>query len=174
MAKIRNFGNTWANFFAEAKLKLHIWPDTPHSYMGKIRQIDTTSRKFFQHVSHHLMSKIGPFGNLFRKFFQIASHEYQQPSITPANPAGIASCQRLHIARCPSMQKSVQVPPPPEIFTGWFLLCTIAFRNRHQQGTSIPLSPPYLHGENQRFWKHLSKKFCRREAHAEIAQHSLM
>ena len=37
--------------------------------MGKIRQSDTTSRKFFQHVSHHLMSKIGPFGNLFRKIF---------------------------------------------------------------------------------------------------------
>ena len=37
--------------------------------MGKIGQIDTTSRKFFQHVIHHLMSKIGPFGNLFRNFF---------------------------------------------------------------------------------------------------------
>ena len=37
--------------------------------MGKIRQIDTASGKFFQHVIHHLMSKIGPFGNLFRKIF---------------------------------------------------------------------------------------------------------
>ena len=37
--------------------------------MGKIGQIDTTSRKFFQHVSHHLMSKIKLFGNLFWIFF---------------------------------------------------------------------------------------------------------
>jgi hypothetical protein len=49
------------------------------------------------------MFKIGPFGNHFRKIFEIASHEYQQPSITPANHAIIASYQRLHIARCPSM-----------------------------------------------------------------------
>ena len=75
----------------------------PHPYMGKIGQIDTASRKFFQHVSHHLMSKIELFGNLFRIFFQIAPHEYQQLSIIPANHASITSCQRLHIARYPSM-----------------------------------------------------------------------
>lgn len=49
------------------------------------------------------MSKIGPFGNLFRKFFEIASLQYQQPTITHANPAGTTPCQRLQIARCPSM-----------------------------------------------------------------------
>jgi len=58
------------------------------------------------------MSKIELFGNHFRKFFEFASHEYQQPSITPMNHAGIASCQRLHIARCPSMQKSRQSGNP--------------------------------------------------------------
>ena len=61
---------------------------------------------------HFLMSKIELFGNHFRKFFEFASHEYQQPSITPMNHAGIASCQRLHIARCPSMQKSRQSGNP--------------------------------------------------------------
>ena len=49
------------------------------------------------------MSRIELFGNLFWEFFEITSHEYQQPSITHANHAGITSCQRLHIARCPSM-----------------------------------------------------------------------
>ena len=40
---------------------------------------------------------------LSKNFFQIASHEYQQPSITPANHVSVTSCQRPHIARCPSM-----------------------------------------------------------------------
>ena len=35
-------------------------------------------------------------------------------------------------------------------------------------GSLLPVfSPPYLHGENHHFWKHLSKKFRRHEARAE-------
>ena len=37
------------------------------------------------------------------EFFEIPSYEYQQPLIIPENQVSVTSCQRLHIARCPSM-----------------------------------------------------------------------
>lgn len=141
----------------------------PHPYMGKIGQIDTASGKFFQHVIHHLISKIGPFGNLFRKIF---SNCFARVSTVIAHPC--ESCQHhllLAAPYCP-LPFYVKIGASDTIsskfLTGWFLPRNIAFRRRHQRGTSLLFSPlkstwrksAILETLTDDFWKFSSSACC--------------
>ena len=111
----QRFWKHLSKIFLPERNSRYAFSQPPHPYMGKIGQNDTTSRKFFQHADCHrrflpslLNVQIRAFWKPLSKFFEITSHEYQKPAITHAISASTTSCQRLHIARCPSMQKSRQ------------------------------------------------------------------
>ena len=109
MAKISDLETPEQNFLPRRRSSCTFSQTPLTPTWEKSRQSDTTSRKSFSaRESSSNVQNRAFWKPLSKIFFQIASHEYQQPSITHANPAGIASCQRLHIARCPSMQKSRQ------------------------------------------------------------------
>ena len=103
-----------------------------------------------------LCKKTGKVTPVSCNFLEIPFHKYHQPSITPANHTGITSCQRLHIASCPSMLKSGQNGNTfKKLPTGWFPSHAMSLRACDHRGASPLLLSPPMNGENHRFGKHL-------------------
>ena len=110
---------------------------------------------------HFLMSKIELFGNLGRVFCEISAHKYQQPSILlrimPASHP-VSGCILSATLLC---KKPGQVTPLPENLC-WYTVFSIVFIGCcPHTGISRSFTPPYLHGEKRRFWKHLREHLLR-------------
>ena len=169
MAKISDLGNTWGKFFCRGETHAVHLARHPSPLHGKNWANWHHLQKIFQHVIHHLMSKIGPFGNLFRKIF---SNCFARVSTVIDHPC--ESCQHhllLAAPYCP-LPFYVKIGASDTIsskfLTGWFLPRNIAFRRRHQRGTSLLFSPlkstwrksAILETLTDDFWKFSSSACC--------------
>ena len=169
MAKISDFGNTWANFFAGGEAHAAHLARHPSPLHGKnwanwhrLREI-FSARDSSSNVQNRAFGK--PLSKIFWNCFARVSTVIDHPC---------ESCQHhllLAAPYCP-LPFYVKIGASDTIsskfLTGWFLPRNIAFRRRHQRGTSLLFSPlkstwrksAILETLTDDFWKFSSSECC--------------
>ena len=168
MAKISDFGNTWAKFFCRGETHAVHLARHPSPLHGKNRanwhrlQKIFSARESSSNVQNRAFWK--PFSKILFKLLRTSINSHRSPlRILPAPPPVSGSI--LPAALLCKNRGKVET-----LF--WNFSDTQHSSSSSEgavfiQAALLSFAPPYLHGENQRFWKHLSKIFCQRETCAE-------
>ena len=159
MAKISDFGNTWGNFLPgrNSRCTFSQTPLTPTwEKSGKLTPPpeNFSARDSSSNVQNQAFGK--PLSKIFCNYFArvLAAIDHSSESclhhLLSAGPY------------CP-LPSYVKIEAKWKHFLKivWYAAFNIVFRGYCLHMGSAPfICPPYLHGENQRFWKHLSKKIA--------------